>query len=76
MPKFVEGFVDRLQVPGAKDAQAFDDELAGFGVRKFASGKASYFVKSLRAAAAALDPRPGRERQPQGDAPGSLAISA
>jgi hypothetical protein len=31
--------------PGAKDAQAFDDELAGFGVRKFASGKASYFVK-------------------------------
>ena len=46
MPKFVEGFVDRLQVPaGAKDAQAFDDELAGFGVRKFASGKASYFVK-------------------------------
>ena len=29
MPKFVEGFVDRLQVPaGAKDAQPFDDELA------------------------------------------------
>jgi hypothetical protein len=30
---------------GARDAQAFDDELPGFGIRKFDSGKASYFVK-------------------------------
>ena len=29
----------------AKDVQAFDDELPGFGIRKFASGAASYFVK-------------------------------
>src|SRR5436190_23309946 len=46
MPKFVEGFADRLKVPdGARDVQAFDDELPGFGIRKFDSGKASYFVK-------------------------------
>jgi hypothetical protein len=46
MPKFVEGFVDKLQVPaGAKDVQVFDDEQPGFGIRKFYSGKASYFVK-------------------------------
>jgi len=44
--KFKEGFVAKLVVPaGANDVQAFDDELAGFGVRKFASGAASYFVK-------------------------------
>jgi integrase len=46
MVKFVEGFVDRLQVPdGTRDVQVFDDELSGFGIRKFESGKASYFVK-------------------------------
>lgn len=46
MPKFIEGFADRLQVPaGARDVQAFDDELPGFGIRKFAKGHASYFVK-------------------------------
>jgi integrase len=46
MPRFTEGFADKLKVPeGARDVQAFDDELAGFGVRKFDTGKASYFVK-------------------------------
>jgi len=46
MPKFIEGFADKLIVPtGARDVQAFDDELPGFGIRKFARGRASYFVK-------------------------------
>jgi integrase len=46
MPKLVEGFADKLIVPpGARDTQVFDDELPGFGIRKFDSGKASYFVK-------------------------------
>ena len=30
---------------GARDVQVFDDELPGFGIRKFESGRASYFVK-------------------------------
>src|SRR5262245_20538055 len=46
MTKFVEGLADRLKVPeGARDVQVFDDELPGFGIRKFDSGNASYFVK-------------------------------
>jgi len=46
MARLVEGYVDRLQVPsGLRDVQVFDDDLPGFGVRKFDSGKASYFVK-------------------------------
>lgn len=46
MPKFIEGFADKLIVPtGARDVQVFDDELPGFGIRKFARGHASYFVK-------------------------------
>ena len=46
MPKFFEGFADRLRVPeGARDVQVFDDDLPGFGIRKFESGRASYFVK-------------------------------
>src|SRR5688572_20557690 len=46
MPKFVEGYAARLPVPdGKRDVQAFDDALPGFGIRKFTSGKASYFVK-------------------------------
>ena len=46
MARLVEGFADTMIVPaGARDAQAFDDELPGFGIRKFDSGKASYFVK-------------------------------
>ena len=30
---------------GKRDVQVFDDALPGFGVRKFESGRASYFVK-------------------------------
>ena len=46
MPKFVEGFAGKLVVPDGKtDVQVFDDELPGFGIRKFAGGHASYFVK-------------------------------
>jgi integrase len=46
MPKFVEGYADKLVVPeGATDVQVFDSELPGFGIRKFAKGHASYFVK-------------------------------
>jgi len=46
MPKLLEGSVLRIKVPaGAKDILVFDDALPGFGIRKFASGKASYFVK-------------------------------
>jgi integrase len=46
MPKFIEGFADKLHVPaGARDVQVFDDELPGFFIRKFESGKASYGVK-------------------------------
>lgn len=50
MPKLVEGFSDALKVPtGKRDVLVFDDghkdAVPGFGVRKFASGKASYIVK-------------------------------
>ncbi len=46
MPKFKEGYAARLIVPpGKRDLQVFDDALPGFGIRKFASGRASYFVK-------------------------------
>jgi hypothetical protein len=60
MAKFTEGFADKLEVPaGAKDVQVFDDELPGFGIRKFRkggkdgtpidepcrSGPSSFFVK-------------------------------
>ena len=46
MPKLVEGYVSKLHVPaGKRDVQIFDDALPGFGVRKFESGRASYFVK-------------------------------
>ncbi len=46
MPKLVEGYASRLVVPtGARDVQVFDDTLPGFGIRKFASGRVSYFVK-------------------------------
>ena len=46
MPKLFEGSVARIKVPaGAKDILVFDDALPSFGIRKFASGKASYFVK-------------------------------
>ena len=46
MAKLTEGMVAKIRVPaGARDVQVFDDALPGFGVRKFDSGKASYFVK-------------------------------
>jgi len=46
MPKLVEGYADRLHVPpGVRDVQVFDDDLPGFGLRKFRSGRAVYFVK-------------------------------
>jgi len=50
MPKLTEGFADRLEVPsGKRDVLVFDsghgDTVRGFGIRKFASGEAYYFVK-------------------------------
>lgn len=46
MPRLVEGFATRMRVPaGKRDVTVFDDALPGFGIRKFASGKASYIVK-------------------------------
>jgi integrase len=46
MPKIVEGMVSRLKVPaGKRDIQVFDSSLPGFGIRKFETGKAFYFVK-------------------------------
>jgi hypothetical protein len=49
MARLVKGFADKMIVPaGARDAQAFDDELPGFGIRKFYSGKASVSTDTLR----------------------------
>jgi integrase len=46
MPKITERLWETLQVPkGARDVFVWDDELAGFGIRKFASGKAFFVVK-------------------------------
>ena len=46
MVKLVEGLVGKLRVPpGKRDIQVFDETLPGFGIRKFESGKAFYFVK-------------------------------
>jgi integrase len=46
MAKLVESTVAQLRIPpGKRDVIVFDDSLPGFGIRKFASGKASYFVK-------------------------------
>jgi len=46
MAKITDQFIRALQVPeGKPEVQEFDDDLPGFGVRKFASGKASLFVK-------------------------------
>ncbi len=51
MPKFIEGFADKLVVPaGARDVQVFDDELGGFGLRKFASGHAAHTTSSSMSA--------------------------
>jgi integrase len=46
MPKFHEGYADKLVVPaGKRDVLVFDTEVAGLGIRKFASGEASYILK-------------------------------
>jgi integrase len=46
MPKLLEGTVGHIKVPpGARDILVFDDALPGFGIRKFATGKASFIVK-------------------------------
>ena len=46
MPKFVEGFANTLTVPsGARDVLKFDTEVRGFGIRKYADGRAFYIVK-------------------------------
>jgi integrase len=44
--KFYEGFADKLTIPeGARDVQVFDEDVPGFGIRKFNTGLAVYFVK-------------------------------
>jgi integrase len=46
MPKFIDSSAEKLKVPaGADDVQVFDTKLPGFGIRKFKTGAASYFVK-------------------------------
>src|SRR5262245_56369884 len=46
MAKFREGYAAQIKVPeGKRDVIVFDEELPGFGIRKFASGRASYIVK-------------------------------
>lgn len=46
MAKILENTVSKIKVPeGKRDILVFDDSLPGFGIRKFASGKASFFVK-------------------------------
>lgn len=50
MPKLVEGYADRMNVPEeARDVLAFDNghdkAVRGFGIRKFQSGRAFYIVK-------------------------------
>ena len=42
----LEGSATKIRVPaGKRDVQVFDASLPGFGIRKFASGKAFYVVK-------------------------------
>jgi len=46
MPKLVEGLADKIAVPaGARDIFVFDTEVAGFGIRKFSTGKSYYIIK-------------------------------
>jgi integrase len=46
MPRLTDGFVSKLSVPdGQREIRVFDSELRGFGVAKFATGRASFFVK-------------------------------
>ena len=38
--------IAKLKIPkGKRDAQIFDDALSGFGLRRFESGKSTFFVK-------------------------------
>ena len=66
MPKLVEGYANKLEVPPDKrDVQVFDDVLPGFGIRKFESGRASYFVKfNVGKQQRRLTLRDGSVRQP------------
>jgi integrase len=44
--KLTEGIANKIEVPaGAREFTVLDDTLPGFGLRKFRSGRASYFVK-------------------------------
>jgi integrase len=44
--KLTEGAAAQIEVPaGTRETIVFDDALPGFGIRKFASGRASYVVK-------------------------------
>jgi integrase len=44
--KLTENIAGSIEVPtGARETMVFDDALPGFGIRKFASGRASYIVK-------------------------------
>ena len=46
MPRFVEGYADRIAVPpGSRDVLKFDTEVRGFGIRKFADERSIYFIK-------------------------------
>jgi hypothetical protein len=46
MAKLTESALARITVPpGKRDILTFDDSLPGFGVRKFDTGRASFFVK-------------------------------
>ena len=44
--RFTENTLGQLSVPdGRRDQQWFDDSLPGFGLRKFSTGRAAYFVR-------------------------------
>ena len=44
--RFTENALGQLSVPdGRRDQQWFDDSLPGFGLRKFSTGRAAYFVR-------------------------------
>jgi len=44
--RFTENALGQLSVPGGRrDQQWFDDSLPGFGLRKFSTGRAAYFVR-------------------------------
>ncbi len=46
MVKILENTASKIKVPeGKRDVLVFDETLPGFGIRKFSSGKASFFVK-------------------------------